>query len=176
MYQLFQNLTAPSGRCEYKGVSHWVGFGTREAQVLFPSETGSTAEQQRGPATHPPSAPGPSAPHCPGGRRMDYPFHRSVGGWCPDPQGTPLPPKHPAGYPSQKSTPNHTPFFSSYPGKLGRGACHPVPSPPPPLARRNPAALPRVRRAGSIWDILMMNASSWNCGSVSQAWCSRAKM
>lgn len=55
MYQLVQNLTAPSGQCEYRGVGEPLGgFGTREAQVLFPGETGSTAVHQRGPATHHP--------------------------------------------------------------------------------------------------------------------------
>lgn len=70
----------------------------------------------------------------------------------------------------QDSCPKELPelplFFGSYPGKLGHDA-RPPSSPPP--AGRKPAVLPRVRGAGSIRDVLMMNASSRNCGSVSQA-------
>lgn len=76
VYQLVQNLTVPSGRCEYEGVSHWLGFGTREARVLFPSEAGSAAVHQRGPATHPLTHPPTHHPQplwasLPGGRRID---------------------------------------------------------------------------------------------------------
>lgn len=48
--QPVQNLTIPW--CEYRVVSPCMGFGTHEAQVLFTSETGSTAVPARGPATH----------------------------------------------------------------------------------------------------------------------------
>lgn len=99
---------------------------------------------------------------------MDYPFPLVRGRVVPGPTRYPSAAQHPSGYPSPKTAPNDTPFFSSYPGKLGRGARNPLPSLLPP-ARRNPAALPGVRRAGSIRDVLMMNVSSWNCGSVSQA-------
>lgn len=172
MYQLVQNLTVPSGRCEYEGVSHWLGFGTREARVLFPSEAGGAAVHQRGPATHPP----PPAPlGLPARWEKDrLAFSRvpsaawSMG--CPDPQGMPPPPSTPQATHPQKP-PLITPLFSVLTqGNWGKALAIPSPLPlPHPLARRNPAALPRVHRAGLIRDVLMMNASSWSCGSVSRA-------
>lgn len=52
------------------------------------------------------------------------------------------------------------------PGKVGQGVCHPFPSfPPSSPGSPKPCCAPRVHRAGLIRDVLMMNASSWNCGS-----------
>lgn len=83
---------------------------------------------------------------------------------------------HLAGCPCQKRAPNYTPFFSFCPGRVGQGACHPLPFLASSPAQRSSAALPHVRGAGSIRDVPVMNASPWNCGCVSQAWCSRTKM
>lgn len=48
------------GRREYRWVSPRVGFGTREAHVLLPSETGITAVPEGGTATQPPTTSSPS--------------------------------------------------------------------------------------------------------------------
>lgn len=159
-----QNLAAPSGWCEYGGVSHGVGFGMREAQMLFPSETGSTAVHRRGPATHPPTHhPQPRAPPCQVGGEW---ISLSIGWWCCLVHGDASTSQQPAGCPSQKAL-LITPLLSSLTqGNWGKAPAVPsLPSLPPPLARQTPAALPCVHRAGLIRDVLMMNASSWNCGS-----------
>lgn len=145
MSQLVQNLIARWGWCKYKGVRHCLGFGMCEVQVLFPGETGSAAIHQRGLATL-----GPSMPPCQVGGGWISSFIVPSAVWSRS-AGHASAILHLTGYPSPKSATNYTPFYSSYPGKLRQGACHPLPSTfPPPLARQNPAALPRVRRAGSI--------------------------
>lgn len=84
---------------------------------------------------------------------------------------------HLAGRPSQKRAPNYTPFPASAQGEWGKGpAIPPFPFPPFSPALWSSAVLPRVRVAGLMRGVPVMNASSWNCGCVSQAWCSCAKM
>lgn len=124
LYQLVQNPDPTLGWCEYMGVGPWVGFGTGEPQVLFASETGSTAVPERGP-------PPPAPLHCPcrcGEDGLSFPCILCAV-WSMTCRACL---HHLAGCPSQKSAPNHIPSSVPSQGKWGKVPALPslLPSPP----------------------------------------------